>query len=344
MHDQLIAWYQQNKRDLPWRNTKDPYFIWLSEIILQQTRVDQGLPYFLKFTTHYPTIFDLAIADEQAVLKDWQGLGYYSRARNLHNTAKTIVSEFNGLFPKTYEEILTLKGVGSYTAAAISSFAFDLPHAVLDGNVFRVLSRLFDIETPINTVKAKKEFTELAYDLLPKNQAATYNQAIMEFGALICIPINPKCNDCVLNQKCLSFYNKTVQKRPQKEKKNKIRNRYFNYYFFEDDTYYTLQKREENDIWKNMYEFPKTESISFENFPEILQDLTKQKLEIINVISLSKHVLSHQHIYSKFYIIKGNHSSLNKKFNSIIRIKKCELIKYPIPKLIDNFLEKYQNF
>jgi len=344
MQNQPIKWYQQNKRDLPWRNTQNPYFIWLSEIILQQTRVDQGLPYFNKFTSHYPTIFDLAKADEQAILKDWQGLGYYSRARNLHAAAKFIVNELNGQFPKTYHELLQLKGVGEYTAAAISSFAYDLPHAVLDGNVFRVLSRLFDIETPINTPKAKKEFSALANELLPKQHAAIFNQAIMEFGALQCVPANPTCSSCVLVSKCLAYSNKTVASRPQKDKKTKITNRYFNYLVFQDNNHYVLQKRVGNDIWKNMYEFPKIVSNDFENNHEIELQVKNLNLEIKQVISLKKHILSHQHIYAKFYIITQIPEQLPEIFGTLLTIPKSELDHYPIPKLIDTFLETYHKF
>lgn len=344
MQDQLIGWYQQNKRDLPWRNTQNPYFIWLSEIILQQTRVDQGLPYFNKFISHYPTIFDLAKAEEQAVLKDWQGLGYYSRARNLHAAAKFIVNELNGQFPKSYHELLQLKGVGEYTAAAIASFSYDLPHAVLDGNVFRVLSRLFDIETPINTPKAKKEFSTLANELLPKHHAAIFNQAIMEFGALQCVPTNPNCLNCILVSKCLAFSNKTVTNRPQKNKKIKITNRYFNYLVFQDDKHYVIQKRVDNDIWKNMYEFPKIVSNDFEKNDEIEFLLQSFDLEIKQVISLKKHILSHQHIYAKFYIIKKIPEQLPDNFGPLLIISKSDLEHYPIPKLIDTFLETYDKF
>lgn len=344
MQDQLIGWYQQNKRDLPWRNTQNPYFIWLSEIILQQTRVDQGLPYFNKFISHYPTVFDLAKAEEQAVLKDWQGLGYYSRARNLHTTAKFIVDELNGQFPQSYQELLQLKGIGEYTAAAIASFSYDLPHAVLDGNVFRVLSRLFDIETPINTPKAKKEFGALANELLPKQHPAIFNQAIMEFGALQCVPANPNCSNCVLASKCLAFSNKTVVNRPLKDKKTKISNRYFNYLVFQDNKRFVLQKRVDNDIWKNMFEFPKIVSNDFENTDEIELQLKNLNLELKQVISLKKHILSHQHIYAKFYIIKEIPKQLPADFGPLLTISKSDLEHYPIPKLIDTFLETYDKF
>lgn len=342
MQNQLIEWYQQNKRDLPWRNTNDPYFIWLSEIILQQTRVDQGLPYFNKFVSHYPTIFDLANANEQAILKDWQGLGYYSRARNLHHTAKFITHELDGIFPTNYVDLLKLKGIGTYTAAAIASFSYNLPYAVLDGNVFRVLSRLFDLETPINTPRAKKEFTTLANELIPKNQPAVFNQAIMEFGAMQCVPANPTCHNCVLNSNCLAFANQTVRERPRKNKKIKISNRYFNYLVFQDNKHYVLKKIVENDIWKNMYEFPKIETPDGENQAEIEQELKKLSLNVTKIITFKKHILSHQHLYSKFYLIKTISKKLPTNFGQLTSIDKSELHNYPIPKLIDKFLETYE--
>ena len=204
----LIQWYLQNKRDLPWRNSTNPYHIWLSEIMLQQTRVAQGLPFFLRFTEAFPTVFDLANADEEQVLKLWQGLGYYSRARNLHKTAQFIALELNGIFPATYNDLLKLKGVGEYTAAAIASFVYNENVPVVDGNVFRVLSRYFDVETDIASTGAKKEFTQLASELLPKGKANVFNQAIMEFGALQCVPKNPDCSNCVLNDSCIALQKK----------------------------------------------------------------------------------------------------------------------------------------
>lgn len=201
----IINWYQQNKRDLPWRTTNDPYFIWLSEIILQQTRVDQGMSYYLKFTQTFPTISHLAKADNEKVMKLWQGLGYYSRARNLHTTSQIVHSDHKGQFPDSYESILELKGVGEYTAAAIASFAFNKPHAVVDGNVYRVLARVFGILTPIDSTQGKKEFRELAETLLNKKDPALHNQAIMEFGALQCKPVNPDCSSCPLQSMCYAF-------------------------------------------------------------------------------------------------------------------------------------------
>ncbi len=221
----IIAWYQQNKRELPWRNTKDPYLIWLSEIILQQTRVEQGMAYYLKFAKEFPSVKELAKAENEKVMKLWQGLGYYSRARNLHTTAKTITDNYKGKFPEQHEDILLLKGVGEYTAAAIVSFAFNKPHAVVDGNVYRLLSRVFGIETPIDTTLGKKEFNALANELLDKKNPALHNQAIMEFGAIQCKPVSPDCSVCPLNTMCFAYSKKSVSKLPVKAKKTKVRNR-----------------------------------------------------------------------------------------------------------------------
>jgi A/G-specific adenine glycosylase len=225
----LVYWYLQNNRDLPWRKTKNPYFIWLSEIMLQQTRVAQGLSYYQKFTTTFPTVFDLAKADESTILKMWQGLGYYSRARNLHFSAKQIVEELNGEFPSTYEEIIKLKGIGDYTASAIASICFEEATAVVDGNVYRVLSRYFGIKTAINSTAGIKEFKALAQTLIDRKQAGTFNQAIMDFGALHCKPQNPLCEICPLSDGCVALEKNLTKELPVKEKKIKVRKRYFNF-------------------------------------------------------------------------------------------------------------------
>ena len=252
-HNTLINWYLQNKRDLPWRKTTDPYQIWLSEIMLQQTRVAQGTPYFLSFTTAFPTVFDLAKANEEQVLKLWQGLGYYSRARNLHKTAQYVANELSGEFPDNYKDLLKLKGVGEYTAAAIASFSYNEPVPVVDGNVFRVLSRYFDMETDIAVASAKKEFAALAFELMPKDKPAIFNQAIMEFGALQCVPKNPNCNVCVFNTSCAALQKKKVDQLPVKSKKLKVRNRFFNYLVVSDDNENTIiQKRTAKGIWHNL--------------------------------------------------------------------------------------------
>jgi len=256
----LLDWYRNNQRDLPWRRTNDPYAIWLSEVILQQTRVEQGMPYWLRFIEDFPTVTDLANADEREVLRLWQGLGYYSRARNLHAAAKIVRDEYNGNFPNQYEQIRALKGIGDYTAAAISSFAFNLPHAVVDGNVYRFLSRIFAINTPIDSTNGKKEFFVLANELLDKSNPGTFNQSLMEFGAMQCKPSNPDCSVCPFNQYCQSFATNTVSEYPVKAKKTKTRNRYFDFIILSDEKNTLLQKREEKDIWQGLYQFPVIES------------------------------------------------------------------------------------
>ncbi len=337
----LTQWYLQNKRDLPWRNTTDPYPIWLSEIMLQQTRVAQGLPYFLSFTSSFPTVFDLANAEEEQVLKLWQGLGYYSRARNLHNTAKLVAFELGGVFPGNYKELLRLKGVGEYTAAAIASFSYNEVVPVVDGNVFRVLSRYFDIETDIASSGAKKEFSELAKELIPHDNPALFNQAIMEFGALQCVPKNPDCERCVLNSGCLALQKNKVDKLPVKLKKTKVRNRYFNYLVFSDNNqHYILRKRTEKGIWHNLYEFPLIETASEVEFDAISKLISEEyglKFEILSIKPLKNdailHKLSHQHLYIRFYEVR---------IQGIVEnaISYESMISLPFPIVIHNFIEK----
>ena len=335
----LIQWYLQNKRDLPWRNDTNPYTIWLSEIMLQQTRVAQGLPYFLRFTTAFPTVFDLANADEEEVLKLWQGLGYYSRARNLHKTAKQIAFEFNGKFPKTYSELLNLKGIGEYTAAAIASFAYNESVPVVDGNVFRVLSRYFDVETDIASAGAKKEFTQLAAELLPKGQADFFNQAIMEFGALQCVPKNPDCGVCVFNDSCMALQKKKVAKLPVKSKKTKVTNRHFNYLVFSDENNNTIiSKRTQKGIWLNLYEFPLLETEKKESESTVLDFIKNQsfvenriqEIQLYNPESIV-HKLSHQHLSIKFWKVK-----VEGTLNNGIDWESAS--KFPFPIVIYNFI------
>jgi len=330
----IIEWYKANKRDLPWRRTQNPYFIWLSEIILQQTRVIQGMSYYEKFVGKYPTIQDLAAANEQDVLTTWQGLGYYSRARNLHATAKVITHEFYGIFPNSYEKILQLKGIGDYTASAIASFAFDKPHAVVDGNVYRVLSRIFNIETPIDSTEGKKQFAYLADELLPKNQPALFNQAIMEFGALQCVPGKPNCQICPLLIYCEAHKNNKISLLPIKKSKIKIRNRYFLYHVNIDPEKETifLRQKTENDIWKNMFEFPK---IEFDSHDKMNEFCSSNKDSIDKIFSVYKHVLSHQHLHAQFVLSPNNEHFT---CDNTVEIPLNELINYPLPRLIDRFL------
>ena len=339
----LIYWYLQNRRELPWRKTKNPYFIWLSEIMLQQTRVAQGMAYYLKFTSTFPTVFDLAKADESTVLKMWQGLGYYSRARNLHFSAKLIANEFNGEFPSTFSEIIKLKGIGDYTASAIASICFDEPTAVVDGNVYRVLSRYFGIKTPINSSAGIKEFKLLAQSLIDKNKAGTFNQAIMDFGALHCKPQNPLCDTCPFSDSCYALEKKLTKELPVKEKKIKVRKRYFNFLVIKTKNDSTiLSERKGKGIWQGLYQFPLIESEKTINKEELIlsEDFinlfsSKTTLSLFNKKEII-HKLSHQHLYTQFWIVETKNSPE-------ININWSEIEKYPVPILIANFLEAYQN-
>lgn len=341
----LINWYLINRRILPWRETSDPYIIWISEIILQQTRVAQGLDYFNRFTARFPDVFTLADADEDEVLKYWQGLGYYSRARNLHAAAKMIVETFHGEFPKSFAEIKSLKGIGDYTAAAIASFAWNLPHAVVDGNVYRILSRLFAIDTPIDTTAGKKVFAELAAELLPEDQPGLYNQAIMDFGALQCVPQNPDCTICPLMDHCLAYAQNEVQSLPVKQGKTKTRDRYFHFFHIMNGDNTWIQKRDQKDIWKGLYQFPLIETEQAcdwvelqkkDEFNGLFQGCGKIKIQLIS--PEIKHVLSHQKLYAVFFQVEveniGNLSSMYQE------IKSEELDKYAVPKLILRYLNE----
>jgi len=339
--NRLIYWYLQNDRDLPWRKTSNPYFIWLSEIMLQQTRVAQGISYYLLFTKEFPTVFDLAKADESKVLKLWQGLGYYSRARNLHFSAKYIANELNGVFPDSYEEIKKLKGVGDYTASAISSICFQLPEAVVDGNVYRVLARYYGIATPINSTKGIKEFKELAQSLIDKKRPGIYNQALMDFGALHCKPTNPLCTSCIFNDSCVALEKKLVKELPVKEKKLQVRKRYFNYLVVvSEDNEMILNKREGKGIWQGLYEFPLIESEklidqselkNFDSYNELIP--SGSGITLFNEKEVV-HKLSHQHLHTKFWIVRI------KKFENP-QIMWSQIIKYPVPVLIANFLKEF---
>ncbi len=338
--DKLILWYKQHKRDLPWRNTTDAYKIWLSEIMLQQTQVAQGLNYYLKFINEFDTVTQLANATEDKVLQMWQGLGYYSRARNLHATAKMISENYNGVFPNNYNEIKKLKGIGDYTAAAISSIAYNLPYAVVDGNVYRVLSRLFNINTPINSSQGKKYFQQLATEILNINTPSQHNNAIMEFGALQCKPKNPQCETCPLQTNCLAFANNTMQLLPVKDKKIKIKNRYFNYIVFNYKDYLYIQKRTEKDIWQNLFEFYLIETTTTVDEKTLLNSDEFKKIssayELIKTSHLKKHILSHQHIYSTFYEISVAKPLI---FEQFIKIKKSDLGNFALPQLIVKYLQ-----
>jgi A/G-specific adenine glycosylase len=342
--DKIVKWYLSNKRNLPWRETRDPYKIWLSEIILQQTRVNQGMPYYLKFIEAYPTISALAAAPEQQVLRLWQGLGYYTRARNLHKCAKAVTAVHAGEFPPTYEALLALPGIGDYTAAAIASIAFRQPVAVVDGNVFRVLSRLFGIDTAINSPEGKKNFAALANELIPAAHPDIHNQAVMEFGALFCTPKNPQCETCVFNKSCFAFNQKMQDQLPVKLKQKASRKRYFYYVVVEHKNALLMRKREQKDIWMGLFDFhliEKKRPVKAEKI--LLEDSVKKMVKKEARITISKnykHVLTHQTIFSRFIIVKSekkiNPVQENHAFYSLEQIAGL-----PKPVLVSRFLSEH---
>lgn len=339
----LINWYSEHKRELPWRETGDPYKIWISEIILQQTRVAQGLDYFLRFIHRFPDVIELAMAEEDEVLKYWQGLGYYSRARNLHEAAKSIVEHYNGEFPSSYKEVLSLKGVGEYTAAAIVSFAWNEPYAVVDGNVFRVLSRLFALATPIDTGNGKKEFTHLATEVMDTSKARLHNQAIMEFGALQCVPQNPDCTQCVLQEKCLAYAAGTVAGYPVKERKTKIRKRYFHYFHIVCANTTWIHRRAIGDIWAGLYEFPLIEVDTPLDFAVLQQSEAFRRifagsgeLRITIERPKEKYMLSHQILDITFYRVEIEKPST--ALASYRQVTQEALDTYAVPRIIHLYL------
>lgn len=331
----IIKWYHEHKRDLPWRESSDPYLIWISEIILQQTRVAQGYDYYVRFIRRFPDVKTLAAAEEDEVMKYWQGLGYYSRARNLHAAAQSM----KGVFPKTYPEVLALKGVGEYTAAAICSFAYGMPYAVVDGNVYRVLSRYFGIDTPIDSTEGKKLFAALAEEMLDKKHPAVYNQAIMDFGAIQCTPQSPNCLFCPLAESCSALSKGTVARLPVKQHKTKTTNRYFNYIYVRAGAYTYINKRTANDIWKNLFELPLVETsvpVSEEEFialPDFQILLAPEDRPVIRSVCRDvKHVLSHRIIYANFYEVTLPEESAS--FSSFQKIKSEDLEQYAVSSLV----------
>ncbi len=334
---ELLDRYQRTKRNLPWRDTHDPYRIWISEIILQQTRVDQGLPYYERFVAAFPTVQDLAAASEDEVLKLWEGLGYYSRARNLHFTAKLVTDRFDGSFPATYSGLLELKGVGPYTAAAIGSIAFGLPVAAVDGNVFRVLARYFGIVESIDETETKKRITELSNAILTEDQPGNHNQAMMELGATVCTPLDPQCHECPVNRLCTAFAEDLQRELPVRTKKTKVRDRFFYYTVRISNDEVAISKRGSGDIWQGLYEFPLHESDSRLEEDEVLRSLHLSSNDVIVGISTEfKHILSHQRIFARFILIKSD------SFGSPLdtRVKLGQLKEFAFPRLINRFLEK----
>ena len=345
IQSELARWFETHQRELPWRSHPTPYYVWLSEVILQQTRVSQGLDYFNRFVERWPALSDLAEASEEEVLKLWQGLGYYSRARNLHKCAKEVVRQYNGDLPADYGKLVKLPGIGPYTAAAIASIAFGLPHAVVDGNVYRVLSRLFDIDLPINADEGVKTFAALAAELLDRKHPGLHNQAMMELGALQCLPKSPDCPSCPLQAHCLAFAHSTVESRPVKNQKLKIKTRYFNYLVIKDKANHLyLRKRQQNDIWRNLYDFPCIESDRPLDINEVIGSpefgniVNGNPYQINRISPQYTHKLTHQTIIATFVEIKILNFLPIIQENNLLLVPENELGKYPIPKLIDNYL------
>ncbi|HOA46690.1 MAG TPA: A/G-specific adenine glycosylase [Paludibacteraceae bacterium] len=339
----LIQWYDSHKRDLPWRETHNPYIIWVSEIILQQTQVVQGLDYFYRFITQFPSVSALANANIDTVLKYWQGLGYYSRAHNMHNAAKEIMAKHHGNFPTEYTAVRALKGIGDYTAAAICSFAYNQPYATVDGNVYRFLARYFGISTPIDSTNSKKEFAALAQQLLNLTHSGLHNQAMIEFGALQCVPRSPDCNNCPFKESCKAFAEDLVEILPVKEKRTKIRDRFFFYICIDDNGYTYLKKRSNDEIWKGLFEFPTIETPKrpmLENIlkSEAFSEIVGKNYSIINQLPEIKHVLSHQHIYACGIHIRTNEQT--DALHSCQRIRIADIHQFAVSRLTGKFLEK----
>lgn len=343
----LMEWHtKHNSRQMPWKGEKDPYKIWLSEVILQQTRVEQGMAYYERFVKNYPSVKDLAAAKDEAVFKLWEGLGYYNRCKNLLFTARFITDTCNGKFPSEYEEIVGLKGVGPYTAAAIASFAFNKPFAVVDGNVFRVLSRLFAIETAIDSTIGKQQFTELAQKVLDKENAGLYNQAIMDFGATVCKPVNPQCNTCHLQKVCVGYSKAVVNKLPVKEKVLSKKNRWFYYFILECKGEVLVEKRVLKDIWENLYEFyllESNEQLSWDDATVkvwLQQQLSIEKANVLAISTLQKQQLTHQLIKGQFIKVSLNSIPNNLKHHQWFPMN--QLKKLAFPKFINQYLDENQ--
>jgi A/G-specific adenine glycosylase len=342
--DTLIHWYRNNKRDLPWRNTNDAYLIWLSEIILQQTRVEQGRPYYNKFSEKYPDVKSFAAASEDDILRLWQGLGYYSRGRNMLKTAKIVTANFNGVFPTAHQDLIKLTGIGDYTAAAISSFSVNEAKAVVDGNVYRLLARYFGIDTPINSAKGKKQFQAIADELINPNNAGEHNQAMIEFGALQCKPKKPNCTICPFISSCFAYQNQKVNELPIKLKKLKIKERFFYFFIVQKEQQILIKRRGNQDIWAGLHDLPSVEFNQRTNFKDVAahQEFKNWFLKSPIIHSVSdeiKHILTHQRIYARFvHIENSNHEAIVQ--NNCFWVNIDDLHNYGQPKLIFEFLKK----
>ncbi|MCA6362799.1 MAG: A/G-specific adenine glycosylase [Bacteroidetes bacterium] len=339
---ELRQWYLRHRRDLPWRNTRNPYLIWLSEVILQQTRVEQGRAYYERFARTWPDVTALANASEEQVLKLWQGLGYYSRARNLHKTAQLVAKEHGGIFPQTYHGLLALKGIGEYTAAAIGSFAFDIAEPVVDGNVYRVLARVFGVDTPIDSTAGKKQFRQLAAELLDPRDPATHNQAIMEFGAVQCVPRNPQCPQCPVAAHCVARQTGRIGQLPAKARKTKVTDRWLHYFVLRSGSSVYVKRRGPGDIWQGLYDFPLIETTSATD--DALQtDQWKgwtagRKAVITEVSDAFLHVLSHQRLHARFYEVKLNKPLPGKIASDWLLVDDKSFHKLAVPVLISRYL------
>lgn len=345
LSEEIQNWYLLHKRDLPWRNTTDAYIIWLSEVILQQTRVEQGMPYFYRFLERYPNVTAFAHATEDEILKLWQGLGYYSRGRNMLTTARQILENKQGIFPTSYQELIQLKGIGEYTAAAISSFAANEAKAVVDGNVYRVLARWFGVEEPINSTTGKKLFQQLADEVLDRKHPGQHNQAIMEFGAMLCKPKNPDCAICPVREVCNAYQTNRINQLPVKLKTLKIKERYFNYFLVADKHHILLNKRSIDDIWANLYDLPLIETPAFVPVEEVvaLPDFSLffgGQAVIISTSPIQKHILTHQRIFARFIYLQMNQLDVNLQ-PSWFYTSVASLEKLAMPKIIHRFLDQF---
>jgi len=349
--ENLVEWYRAHHRKLPWRETADPYEVWVAEIILQQTRVNQGLSYYSHFLERFPDVVALAYADENEVLKVWQGLGYYSRALNMMKAARMVMEEFNGTFPVKYRDIIKLPGVGDYTASAVSSFVANEPNPVIDGNVQRVISRIHGIEDKVNSSGMKKKVREVLEAEMDNKDPGLFNQAIMEFGALHCVPSSPDCVSCIFNSICFAYSNDKVSELPAKKAKKASKDRYFHYIIMvntaEDGEKVLMQKREDNDIWAGLWEFPLIEAESpFEmdnrKFREEVERITGvRQPELIRSSKWYKHKLSHQNIHARFFMVTKGPFSQKKEKKILLFVNKADVHEYPISRLIEQFMESH---
>ena len=345
----LIKWYQQNKRDLPWRKTSDPYFIWLSEIILQQTRVNQGLPYYLKFIEVYPAVQHLALADKNQLFKLWQGLGYYRRAENMYKAAGIVVNDYGGIFPNSYDVLQKLPGVGAYTAAAIASIAFGQKVPVVDGNVYRFLSRVFGIETEIGTSGARREFGELMLSLMEKEHPGTFNQAVMEFGALQCVPANPDCGNCIFSNGCFAYNRNVTERFPVVKAKRKKRKLFLYYLVVRWQHQIVLRYRNQDEIWKGLYDFPSLEFEQKQNVEDLLHEIhkngfiasAKNPAFTFNTKQF-KHQLTHIDITARFIFVDVDNKPHIAHSDSLYLVSTDDVTNYPVSRLVERFLE-YQH-